>query len=268
MVKFFKTTNTLAPLPTLIQVILNGGYDFFSGVWKIVDQDLKSWEKMEYESLTLILLVDTSNSVLQFAKSFAIIISSLTSFFHHHKDRIGLIVLRGSQAQIINHPTHNIRVIIRGLKSLKIKGATPLADGMFKALNTAKISNKKNPGSKSLVVLISDCYPEPLSGNYSDLFDEPAYKNTLLAAGLYKKYKIPLLLINPNFHHKNLENYFPGEKLSKKITDLSGGKLIKLFKYKETSMSHTYLAKENVNLTNQEISNILNGIQNYFHEIK
>ncbi|MGC9367763.1 MAG: vWA domain-containing protein [bacterium] len=223
---------------------------------------------MEYESLTLILLVDTSNSVLLFAKSFSVIISSLTSFFHHHKDRIGMIVLQGNQAQIVNHPTHNIRVIIRGLKSLKIKGATPLADGIFKALSTAKISNKKNPGSKSLVVLISDCYPEPLSGNFSDLFEEPAYQNTLLAAGMYKKDKIPLLLINPNFYHENQENYFPGEKLSKKITDLSGGKLIKLFKYKETSTSHTYLAKENVNLTKQDISEIINGIQNYFNEIR
>ncbi len=228
IVKYVKGDGAIAPLQTIINAFSNGNYNRFERKVEITAQDIMSWRRVEYESLTLILLVDVSKSTWPFIKVFKEILRSLTNYFSKHNDRIGLISLQGMQAKIYSHPSHNFRVVARGLGRLQFHGQTPLADGLYKSLNMAKLEKARNPGSRCIVILLSDCYPEPVTPGYDNIFDDPAYQNTITAAKPYKKAKVSLLVINPAFFSD--DSQMPGEKLAQRICEESGGELIKFYR--------------------------------------
>ena len=240
----------LAILNTLLEAITDGNYNIQKRKFSIADRNMKGWTRREYESLTLILLVDVSKSTWAFIKVFKEILSSLTDYFHRHNDRVGLISLQGLQAKIYSHPTHNFRVVARGLSRLKFHGETPIADGLYSALNMAKLERTKNPGSRSIVILLSDCFPEPVTLGCQNVMDDPAYRNSITAAAKYKKDKIMLLVINPAFIGEKAE--LSGEILSEHLARVSGGRLIKLHREKE---------RRHANLSIKEVEIIIKGIE-------
>lgn len=226
--------HSLAPLPTLLRAAAGGGYDLRTRRFAVHGADLAGWEKLQRQSLALVLVVDVSHSTHPFVRSMAEIIDSLTGYFRTHHDRVGLIALAGPQARIINHPTQNYRVVTKGLLALKVHGQTPLADGLQKALAMIRLEKFRKPGAASLVILLSDCYPEPLTHAHPDIFDEPAYRESLRAARLYRSGRVSLLVVNPTFRHREGEQLYPGERLSAAIAEEAGGRLIKLFPSEST----------------------------------
>lgn len=193
--------------------------------------DLMGWDKQERRSLTMILLADTSRSVHQYIEVFRQILQSMAGYFSQRRDRIGLITLQGRQARILNHPTHNYRVVTNRLGKLQIHGESPIADGLLKALEVAQLERFRNPSSRSLVVLISDCCPEPLTHRHDDLFDEPAYRDAIRHAGFFKKGRVQLLVINPACtpaHGPRAGRPGPGERLSERLASAAGGRLLKI----------------------------------------
>lgn len=250
IIKYEKGQTKLAVLNTVLDAIASGNYDLTKRSFHIAAENMRGWTRREYESLTLILLVDVSKSTWAFIKVFKEILSSLTDYFNRHNDRVGLISLQGMQAKIYSHPTHNFRVVARGLSRLKFHGETPIADGLYSALNMARLEKNKNPGSRSIVILLSDCFPEPLTLGSSDVMNDPAYRNSLNAAAQYKKEKITLLVINPAFIGEEAE--LPGEILSQNIARAAGGKLIKLHREKE---------RRHAKLSTREIEIIIKGIE-------
>lgn len=255
-VRFKTGENSLAPLQTVVNSLGNGKYSLEQRKFSIVPADFVGWEKLERQSMTLILLVDVSRSTFPFIRIFAEILESLTGYFKLHQDRIGLISLQGMQAKILNHPTHNYRVVTKSLMSLKVQGDSPLADGLQKALAMVRLEKFRKPGSANLVILLSDGYPEPLTGHCPNIFDEPAYRETVRAAALYRKQAVSLLMINPSFRHTEEEKLTPGEKLSAIIARESRGRLIKLFREPALGSGDHYYPP-----TRSEIRQILNGIE-------
>jgi len=249
-VKYTKGKSKLAFLKTVLNSVSNGNYNLKLRKLNITDEDMLGWTRLEYESLTLILLIDVSRSTWPFIKVFKEILKSLTGYFNKHNDRVGLISLQGSQAKIFSHPTHNFRVDARGLGRLKFHGETPIADGLYKSLNMARLEKSKNPASRSIVILLSDCYPEPITPGCTDIFDDPAYRNSVNAAVQYKKGNIMLLVINPAFESQ--EGKLPGEILSKNIVSASGGELIKLYRPKDQRYAKP---------SRKEIETIIKGVE-------
>ncbi len=256
LVKYRYGENTLAPFQTVINAVFNGKYDLSSRDFAIDNHDFVGWERLERESLTLVMVVDVSQSTFPFIHVFAEILNSLTGYFKTHRDRIGLISLQGTQAKIMNHPTHNYRIVTRSLLKLKIRGETPLADGLQKALAMVKLEKYRKPGSRNVVILLSDCYPEPITGRFKNIFDEPAYRETMRAASIYRKNRISLLVINPGFSHRNEEDYSAGEKLAHRIVRESDGRLIRLYRKEEMQTQGTYLPP-----SNNEIRQIISGVE-------
>ena len=237
----------LAPRETILRALRRGGR------FHITDEDLAGWSRLELESLILILLVDVSQSTWALVKVFREILKSLAGHFKKHKDRVGLVSLQGPQAKIFTHPTHNFRVVARGLSRLKVEGETPLADGLQKALSLSILERRKNPGSRSVVILLSDCYPEPLTTNTKNVFDDPAYRSSVRAAIPYRRAGVTLLVINPAFESE--EGTLPGERLSRTLAQVSGGRLIKLHRHRD----RRYLPP-----SNREIETILKGVEDTF----
>jgi Mg-chelatase subunit ChlD len=246
--------NTLAPTLTLLSALQRGRVPAGPGRIGIDQDDLMGWDKAERESMTLILLVDTSRSSYYYIEVFRQILGSLSQHFQRKRDRMGLIVLQGRQAVILNHPTHNFRVVSRSMAKLRIHGESPLADGLQKALAMARIERYRNPGSLSLVVLLSDCFPEPLLRLSDDLFEEPAYRNALSAAYLYKREKVNLLVINPSCAAVCDSKVGAGETLSERIASRAGGRLIKI-----------HPTTERPRISSKEMATVMNGIESAFH---
>ena len=219
----------LAPAASLLGAMMRGECAPGRLPYRVDQRSFRGWQRLEHESLTLILLVDVSRSTYPFMPIFGSILSSLTEHFQRNNDRIGLIALQGLKAQILNHPTRNHRIVLRNLMALGVQGLTPLADGLLKALDTARLESFRKPGARSIVVMLSDCYPEPVTHLHDDLLDEPAYQQSIRAASLYRRQSVSLLLINPAFPLENSGKQLnPGPRLSLRLVQAAGGKLLKI----------------------------------------
>ena len=112
-----------------------------------------------YESkvaLTIIFVLDVSESMFIHIKTLATAVSVLHKEISKHRDRVGIIALRGNKAEIIQHPTTNIYVIAREISKLKVGGSTPLADGLMKALFIVRQEKRRSVSTQPLIVIISD----------------------------------------------------------------------------------------------------------------
>jgi magnesium chelatase subunit D len=258
-VGYKKGENLIAPFYTVVRALYRGHYDRAKRVFSIKDADFAGWQRLERESLTMVMVVDVSNSTYPYVRVFADILKNLTEYFRMTKqDRIGLISLQGAQAKIMNHPTCNYQIVTGNLLKLKVQGETPLADGLLKARAMVRLEQYRKPGSRNLVMLLSDCYPEPLTGMYEDLLDEPAYRDAVRAATFYRKERISLLVINPRSRTTLQERASPGERLAQRIVEEGGGKLITLQRSAGT-IDDAYTTSSSA-----EIRMIIHGIEEMF----
>jgi Mg-chelatase subunit ChlD len=230
LVPYEPAENLLAPLPTVLEA-LRAGRRFTPGRPLVRRADLLGWAKAERESLTLILLVDVSRSTIGHLRVFAELLRSLAGHFQRNRDRMGLVSLQGRQATVLHHPTHNYRIVTRHLAQLRFRGETPLADGLQKTLAMARLERFKNPGSQSLVVLLSDCFPEPIPPGWAELFESPAYRAARTAASLFRREKVQFLVLlaaperGPG---RPEQGPSPGERLGEAIAAAAAGRLMRL----------------------------------------
>ena len=230
LVPYRPTENLLAPLSTVAEALRSGRRWNRRGGFLRRD-DLLGWAKAERQSLTLILLVDVSRSTIGYLRVFAELLRSLAGHFQRNRDRMGLVSLQGRQASVLHHPTHNYRIVTRHLARLTFRGETPLADGLLKTLTMARLERFKNPGSQSLVVLLSDCCPEPIPPGHVDLFESEAYRDARSAAALFRRSDAQLLVLLAAPAHSTASvarGPSPGERLGAAIAEVSGGRLLRL----------------------------------------
>ena len=223
--------NLLAPLPTVLEAVRNQRPRAGSRL-RIERADLRGWSKAERESLTLILLVDVSRSTVHYVGVFAELLRSLASHFQRNRDRMGLVSIQGRQAVVLHHPTHNYRIVTRHLARLTFRGETPLGDGLQKALTVGRMERFKNPGSQSLVMLLSDCCPEPILPGEIDPFDQPAYRDARVAAAHYARDAVQLLVLQVTPPPAPLAGQrrgpTPGDRLAEALVAASRGRLLRL----------------------------------------
>ncbi|MBN1550832.1 VWA domain-containing protein, partial [bacterium] len=251
--------NILAPFATLLKSVFDGHYSIKTSKFHIADHDMKGWERCEKECLTLIFAVDISRSTYPFKSILAEILKSLRDYFNKNSDRIGLISIKGNQAKVLNHPTRNHRTIVKNLADMKIEGKTPLSDGLRKSLDMAILEKSRNPGSRSIVILFSDCYPEPLTHEYDDVMDEPSYKAAVKTASLFRDRKVKLVIVNPGYNPQKTTDFTPGERLAQKMTQVSDGKLIGL-----RTITHSFQQKEYLQHSTRDLRTIVSCIEEVF----
>ncbi|OFZ23110.1 MAG: hypothetical protein A2202_08305 [Bdellovibrionales bacterium RIFOXYA1_FULL_36_14] len=260
VIKHVSGKTKISSYGTIKNAISLGKYDQDQRLLKISKHDFMGELRSEKESMTLILAIDVSNSTLSSIMLFCDILDSLTKYFKKNNDRIGLIAIKDNKAQILNYPSHNFRVVLRSMRSLKVSGETPLYDGLKTALEMAKTEKRIKPGSKSLVILLSDCFPEPLTHKFQNVFDEPAYQNVVRQACKFKKEKIQLLVIKPRYNqieNQKLKETL-GDKLAKEIVRRSGGTCINI---------EAYLGDSGININLMETTDRCNDRDFIIHSI-
>jgi magnesium chelatase subunit D len=213
----------IAVLPTVKTAVLNGHYDLTRKTLAINIDDLRMWQLRSKVSMTIVLVIDASSSTRHFLQVLAQAIAIIYRDAYRKKDKLGLIVVKDNEARILIQPTRNYQLVLGKLVKIEASGLTPLASGLEKAFFTLKEARRREKEMLPCVVLVSDCFPEPLTHKYEDLFQEPAYQVVLQAAKIYEREKIPVVVINP-YHGMVKGKLKSGTKLGMMIAQITKGK--------------------------------------------
>jgi len=168
----------------------------------ISSQDLRTNIRMYKAPLTILIVLDLSESMVFHLRTVAEAVLSLHRKAYRYRDRVGLIVLQGDKARVVFHPTTNINIVAKKIVELKAGGTTPLADGLFKAVQVLTQEMRRNPDTIPMVVLVSDGLANvPLKHQISNFLDEKslvtAQSDVIAATRLLARKKIPVVVINP-----------------------------------------------------------------------
>ncbi|HDO20514.1 MAG TPA: VWA domain-containing protein [Candidatus Bathyarchaeota archaeon] len=172
-------------------------------------EDLRVKIKEYRAPLCIIILLDLSESMITSIDNVKSAIRGLHKGAHRQRDKVGLIVFKGTRAEVLQHPTTNLRTVVEKLVKVGVSDFTPLAAGMQKAYEVLKMEKMRNREIIPVMVIISDGIVNvPLKNTIlKDLrkhFLNPAQADVLEMAKLIAKEKIRTIIINTDHRPKEI----------------------------------------------------------------
>jgi Mg-chelatase subunit ChlI/Mg-chelatase subunit ChlD len=111
----------------------------------------------EYRApFSIVLLVDMSLSMVGSVDNIIQTVYSLHRDVYRQRDRVGLIVFKGSKAFTIQHPTRNLKAVVEKLRGVGASDFTPMAAGLFEAYKALKQEKLRNKDAIPHLLVISD----------------------------------------------------------------------------------------------------------------
>jgi Mg-chelatase subunit ChlD len=213
---------------TIKAAVLDGSFESNPFHLHIKDRHFRYPVYQQKQNFNIMLVLDISSSVKWVLKFMAKIISMLTAQASVSKDKLGLIIFNDDRAQIMHYPTINVRHVIGTINTLTPAGTTPLAEGINLAMQTLEHSRFQVTGMSNAIVLLSDCFPEPITGEQKDPLDEPVCQQILHVCDKIAEHKIKLLVLNPSL--SNMTNYEQqvGYRLGKLAAERANGNFLNL----------------------------------------
>jgi len=142
-----------------------------------------------------VLVVDSSDSMgegaqarMRAAKG---VVLALLHDAYQNRSEVALIVFGGEQARVVLPPTRSVRLAIDRLHRLPTGGATPFADGLFKAWQLVRRERLKNPAVRPILVIFSDG-----EANVPMIAGSPPRAELLALAGSIARDQISTVLID------------------------------------------------------------------------
>lgn len=206
--------------------------------------------------MTIVLVIDASSSTRHFLSVVAQAIALLYGNAYRKKDKIGLVEFKENEARILTYPTRNYQLILGNLLKIESSGYTPLASGLEKAFIILKEEHRREREALLCAVLVSDCYPEPLTHKYKEIFEEPAYKEVISVSRLYERTRIPIMVINP--YHNPLK---PGTRLGIMVAQISKGKYFGISEHKTEELSDILYRRSFIKKYSEEIAGIFSELR-------
>ena len=171
--------------------------------------------------LCIVILLDMSESMIVSLENVKNAIRGLHKGAHRHRDKVGLIVFKGTHAEVLQYPTTNLRAVIEKLLKVGASDFTPLAAGMLKAYEVLKLEKMKSKEIIPVLVIISDGIvnvplDHPLNPEIRKKFLNPAQADVIEVARRIAKEKIRTIVINtdhrPNEVYKKI--YYGTNKIT------------------------------------------------------
>ncbi len=195
-----------------------------------------SWESLMAKLLSgrarvsLVVVLDSSASMAYSIRGIMTALKAIEREARRYRDRVALIVCKGSSAAIIQHPTTNFNLMLGKIARVGLDDFTPLAAGMYLGYNMALRERRK--GYEPVLVIISDGNANvPLErrrGGSSQLSLDPAVRSVLDVASLIARKKIETVIINTR-HRVSAEEVEPlisGTKLLISVARLTKGNYV------------------------------------------
>ncbi len=165
-------------------------------------------------SATIIFVLDLSESISSAINAVSASVTWLSRQAYLYRDRVGVVVMKGTQGIVIQTPTSNLNLIKRKIQKLRVSGSTPLAGGLQKAIDLIKLDRIQNKNETiPMIILITDgaaniplitdpktgvARKTPLKKLGINRAVKMAIKDCLYMAKLIKREKISLTIFTTN----------------------------------------------------------------------
>lgn len=130
------------------------------GPLAVTPGDLHKKRYKRPRKILIVIVVDASDSMgqgtyvrMKAAKGAALAILAKARLGRH---MVSVVAFRDKSARVVLQPTTSISRARRQLETMATGGATPFADGLMKAWQVIKTQRRKDPGIRTMMVVISD----------------------------------------------------------------------------------------------------------------
>lgn len=120
--------------------------------------DLRGAHREGREGNLVVFVVDTSGSMAARDRLSAVTgaVVALLRDAYQRRDKVAVITVRGSDAELVLPPTSSVDIAVRRLAGLRTGGKTPLAQGLLKAREVLGRERIRDPRRRAMVVALTD----------------------------------------------------------------------------------------------------------------
>ncbi|WP_280398227.1 VWA domain-containing protein [Nocardia carnea] len=128
------------------------------GPLRLAAPDLRGAYREGREGNLVVFVVDTSGSMAARDRLSAVTGAVLTLLrdAYQRRDKVAVIAVRGSEAELVLPPTSSTDIAVRRLSGLRTGGKTPLAAGLRKAHDVVRRERVRDPRRRPMLVLLTD----------------------------------------------------------------------------------------------------------------
>ncbi|MBF6329445.1 magnesium chelatase subunit D family protein [Nocardia transvalensis] len=129
-----------------------------SGPLALEAADLRGAYREGREGNLVLFVVDASGSMAARDRLSAVTgaVVALLRDAYQRRDKVAVITMRGSEAELVLPPTSSVDIAVRRLTDLRTGGKTPLAQGLLKAREIVRRERVRDPQRRPLLVLLTD----------------------------------------------------------------------------------------------------------------
>jgi Mg-chelatase subunit ChlI/Mg-chelatase subunit ChlD len=178
---------------------------------KIRPEDIREKVREYRTPYCIVILVDMSMSMIESFENIFESIYNLHKDVYRKRDRVGLVVFKGSKAYIIQHPTANLDLVVEKLRGVGASDFTPLASGLQLSWKVLKQEKLRNRDSVAHLIVISDGIVNvPLSAPLSPLtrrrYTSEAQADAFDVARLLAKEKFCVHVVNTKHSQRDADS--------------------------------------------------------------
>ena len=120
--------------------------------------DLRGAQRIGQEGNLVVFVVDLSGSMTARRRLGAVsrLCVDLLRDSYTRRDRVAVIVARGSRAELAVPPTKSVDIAVRRLADIRTGGRTPLAEGLIEAQRVIERARRAEPRRRPLLVVLTD----------------------------------------------------------------------------------------------------------------
>lgn len=130
----------------------------FGGPLALAPEDLRGAYREGREGNLVVFVVDASGSMAARDRLTAVTgaIVTLLRDAYQRRDKVAVISVRGSVAELVLPPTSSVDIAVRRLAGMRTGGKTPLAAGLLKAREVIAREHVRDPRRRPMLVLLTD----------------------------------------------------------------------------------------------------------------
>lgn len=128
------------------------------GPLKLASDDLRGAYREGREGNLVVFVVDASGSMAARDRLSAVTgaVVALLRDAYQRRDKVAVITLRGTEAELVLPPTSSVDIAVRRLSGMRTGGKTPVAAGLLKARDVVRRERVRDPRRRPMLVLLTD----------------------------------------------------------------------------------------------------------------
>jgi len=185
-------------------------------------EDVREKLRLYKAPMTVMFVIDLSGSMLMNIEALKKAILNSHKEAYRSRDRVGIVAVKDTGAEVVQHPITNLRVVASKLVGLKISGFTPLASGMLKAWEVLKEARRRDTSTIPVMIIMTDGsanVPMARSLETGEVrkfdavgiavreYEDWAIRDVMAVSKIIKKEGISTIVVNTNPHVFGRETY-------------------------------------------------------------